>query len=113
MLIHVSSGFLELIAAGPIEIIIAGMVLYDLLGWASLVGEALMLVSMIVPGVMLKYFVKLQERQRKAIDARIGLMVSLFIVLVSQIFLTKIYPCRQKHLVLSESSSSLGWRGYG
>lgn len=38
-----------------------------------------MLLSMIVPGIMMKYLVKLQKRQRKALDARIGLVVKLLL----------------------------------
>jgi ABC-type multidrug transport system fused ATPase/permease subunit len=64
-----------LVGTVPIEIILAVVFLYDLLGWSSLVGVALMLVTMFVPIVLAKFLANIQRRLREATDHRIGLMV--------------------------------------
>ncbi|KAH0611111.1 uncharacterized protein H6S33_011538 [Morchella sextelata] len=69
-----ASSVLNLVASTPIGIIFTVILLYDLLGWASFVGEGLVIVTMILPGMMLRYYHKLLRQQRKAVDARIGLM---------------------------------------
>lgn len=64
--------FFLLIGSAPIELIFAVWFLYDLLGWSSLVGVALMLLSMAVPGITAKILARIQIKSRKATDARIG-----------------------------------------
>jgi ABC-type multidrug transport system fused ATPase/permease subunit len=64
-----------LVGTVPIEIVLAVVFLYDLLGWSSLVGVALMLATMFVPIVLAKFLANIQRRLREATDHRIGLMV--------------------------------------
>lgn len=65
--------FFLLIGSAPIELVFAVWFLYDLLGWSSLVGVALMLLSMAVPGITAKILARIQVKSRKATDARIGM----------------------------------------
>jgi hypothetical protein len=64
-----------LLGSVPIEIILSLIFLYDLLGWSSLVGVALMMATMVVPILMAKTLAGIQRRFKEATDARIGLMV--------------------------------------
>jgi ABC-type multidrug transport system fused ATPase/permease subunit len=52
------------------------LLLYNLLGWASLVGVVLMVASLIVPILLARVLARIQKELRLASDARIGLMVS-------------------------------------
>ncbi|KAA8907557.1 P-loop containing nucleoside triphosphate hydrolase protein [Sphaerosporella brunnea] len=67
--------FFMLVGTVPIEIILAVIFLYDLLGWSSLVGVALMIATIFVPVVLAKFLARIQKRLREATDRRIGLMV--------------------------------------
>lgn len=100
---------LNLVASTPIGIIFTVILLYDLLGWASFVGEGLVIVTMILPGMMLRYYHKLLRQQRKAVDARIGLMVNSFF---AQSMISTYNSFRQKHLGPLGLLNSLVWRGF-
>lgn len=66
--------FFLLAGSIPIEIIFSMVFLYDLLGWASLVGVGMMVVTMAVPILLARVMARVQRRLRLATDARIGLM---------------------------------------
>lgn len=63
-----------LLGTVPIEIVLALFFLYDMLGWSSLIGVALMVLTMFIPILLAKTLAKLQKRLRAATDARVGLM---------------------------------------
>lgn len=50
--------------SAPIELIFAVLFLYNLLDWASLVGVAMMVVSIAVPGLTAKVLASIQIRAR-------------------------------------------------
>jgi len=100
--------FFLLVGSVPIEIVLSVVFLYDLLGWSSLVGVALMLATMFVPVMLAKILAKVQKRLRAATDARIGLMVetmnSIRIIKffgMEKPFLGRIRDSRNKELRLS------------
>lgn len=66
--------FFLLVGSVPVEIIFAVVFLYDLLGWASLVGIGMMVATMIVPILIAKSLAKIQRALRESTDARINLM---------------------------------------
>lgn len=110
-----ASSVLNLIASTPIGIVFSVILLYDLLGWASFVGEALIIVTMILPGLMLRYYHKLLKRQRKAIDARIGLMTetlgSIRIIKffgMERVFLKRIHEKRETELRMNRLTLLFG-----
>lgn len=67
--------FFMLVGTVPIEIILSVIFLYDLLGWSSLVGVALMLITMVVPILLARTLAVIQKKLRQSTDARVGLMV--------------------------------------
>ncbi|KAF8476090.1 hypothetical protein BDZ91DRAFT_689962 [Kalaharituber pfeilii] len=66
--------FFLLFGSAPIELVLAVVFLYQMLGWSSLVGVAMMVGSMVVPGFTARKLASIQTKERKATDARIGLM---------------------------------------
>ncbi|KAH8147533.1 uncharacterized protein LAJ45_08360 [Morchella importuna] len=110
-----ASSVLNLIASTPIGIIFTVILLYDLLGWASFVGEGLVIVTMILPGMMLRYYHKLLKQQRKAVDARIGLMTealgSIRIIKffgMERVFLKRIHEKRETELRMNRLTLLFG-----
>ena len=58
------SDLVLLVASAPIELVFAVVFLYQLLGWSSLVGVALMVASLIVPGLTAKVLARFQTNAR-------------------------------------------------
>lgn len=100
--------FFLLVGSVPIEIIFAMVFLYDLLGWASLVGVGMMVVTLIIPILLARMMAKIQRQLRQATDARIGLMSETLTAVriikffgLEEAFLGKIREKREKELKLS------------
>ena len=53
-----------MIGSAPIELVFAVFFLYQLLGWSSLVGVGLMVLSMIVPGFTARKLAAIQTKAR-------------------------------------------------
>lgn len=92
----------------PVEIILSVVFLYGLLGWSSLVGVAMMIVTMIIPGMLAKLLAKVERRTRLASDARIEAMTetlnSVRIIKffgMEKVFLSRIREKRENELWLS------------
>jgi len=92
----------------PIEIFLSVIFLYELLGWSSIVGVVMMLVTMIIPGMLAKLLVKIERRTRLASDARIEAMTetlnSVRIIKffgMEKVFLSRIREKRENELWLS------------
>jgi len=66
--------FFLLAALMPIELVFAVVVLYNLLGWSSLVGVGISLVTMPLPAYLATSLSSMQKEARKATDARIGVI---------------------------------------
>lgn len=100
--------FFLLVGSVPIEIIFAVFFLYDLLGWASLVGVGMMVITMIVPILLARMIAAVQRQLRQATDARIGLMSETLTAVriikffgLEEAFLGRIREKREKELKLS------------
>jgi ATP-binding cassette subfamily C (CFTR/MRP) protein 1 len=63
--------------SGPLQITLAFVSLYNLLGWPAFVGVAIMAISVPLQTVIAKYLKKLQEEQMKNRDRRTRLMSEL------------------------------------
>ncbi|PWW78291.1 P-loop containing nucleoside triphosphate hydrolase protein [Tuber magnatum] len=91
------------------EAILFSMIfLYGLLGWSSIVGVAMMIVTMIIPGILAKLLSKVQRRTRLASDVRIEAMTetlnSVRIIKffgMEKVFLSRIREKRENELWLS------------
>ncbi|RPB16599.1 hypothetical protein P167DRAFT_500063 [Morchella conica CCBAS932] len=111
--------FFLLVGSVPVEIIFAVVFLYDLLGWASLVGIGMMVATMIVPILIAKSLAKIQRALRESTDARINLMSETLTAVriikffgLEGAFLEKIREKREAELRLSliNTICSLGLR---
>ncbi|KAF8636372.1 hypothetical protein AX17_003557 [Amanita inopinata Kibby_2008] len=63
--------------SGPFQIILAFISLYDLLGWAAMVGVAIMIISIPLNTFIARVLKKMQEQQMKNRDKRTRLMSEL------------------------------------
>jgi len=102
------SDFFLLFGSVPIEIILSVVFLYGMLGWSSLVGVAMMIVTLIIPGILGKLLVKIDRRARLASDARIEVMTetlnSVRIIKffgMEKVFLSRIREKRENELWLA------------
>ncbi|KAJ9099303.1 hypothetical protein QFC21_004184 [Naganishia friedmannii] len=66
--------YLHIAWSGPLQIILAFISLYRLIGWQSFVGVAIMVVSLPINTVISRYLKDLQKEQMKNKDARSRLM---------------------------------------
>ena len=92
----------------PVEIVLSVVFLYGLLGWSSIVGVAMMIVTMIIPGMLAKLLAKVERRTRLASDARIEMMTetlnSVRIIKffgMEKVFLSRIREKRENELWLA------------
>ena len=92
--------------------------LYGLLGWSSIVGVTMMVITMIIPGMLVKLLAKIKRKARLASDARIETMTetlnSVRIIKcfgMEKVFLSRIREKREDELWLSFHSMlcSLGF----
>lgn len=100
--------FFLLVGSVPIEIIFAMVFLYDLLGWASIVGVSMMIITLVIPILLARVIARIQRQLRQATDARIGLMSETLTAVriikffgLEEAFLEKIREKREKELRLS------------
>lgn len=100
--------FFLLVGSVPIEIIFAMVFLYDLLGWASIVGVSMMIITLIIPILLARVIARVQRQLRQATDARIGLMSETLTAVriikffgLEKAFMEKIREKREKELRLS------------
>ncbi|RPA89809.1 hypothetical protein L873DRAFT_1831877 [Choiromyces venosus 120613-1] len=108
LLIYFYSDFFLVFGSVPVEILFSVVFLYGLLGWSSLVGVAMMVVTMIIPGMLAKLLAKVRRRTRLASDARIEMMTetlnSVRIIKffgMEKVFLSRIREKRENELWLS------------
>ncbi|KAJ9104123.1 hypothetical protein QFC19_004107 [Naganishia cerealis] len=66
--------YLHIAWSGPLQIILAFISLYRLIGWQSFVGVAIMVVSLPINTALSRYLKKLQKEQMSNKDARTRLM---------------------------------------
>ncbi|KAF8340537.1 metal resistance protein YCF1 [Cantharellus anzutake] len=66
--------YLLMILSGPFQVMLAFISLYDLLGWPSFVGVAVMLIAVPINAKMARFLKTLQEKQMKNRDARTRMM---------------------------------------
>ncbi|KAF8527278.1 P-loop containing nucleoside triphosphate hydrolase protein [Gautieria morchelliformis] len=66
-----------IVLSGPLQITLAFISLYNLLGWPAFVGVAIMAISIPAQTIIAKYLKKLQEKQMKNRDQRTRLMSEL------------------------------------
>jgi len=92
----------------PIVIIFSLIFLYGLLGWSSIVGVIMMVITMIIPGMLVKLLAKIKRKTRLASDARIETMTetlnSVRIIKffgMEKFFLSRIREKRENELWLS------------
>ena len=92
----------------PIVIIFSLIFLYGLLGWSSIVGVIMMVITMIIPGMLVKLLAKIKRKTRLASDARIETMTetlnSVRIIKffgMEKVFLSRIREKRENELWLS------------
>ncbi|KAG0635925.1 hypothetical protein HOY80DRAFT_892204 [Tuber brumale] len=107
-ILNFCSDFFLVFGGVPIEVLFSVIFLYDLLGWSSLVGVAMMIITMIIPGMLAKLLAKIQRRSRLASDARIETMTetlnSVRIIKffgMEKVFLSRIREKRENELRLS------------
>lgn len=108
MLIYFYSDFFLVFGSVPVEIVLSVVFLYGLLGWSSIVGVAMMIVTMIIPGMLAKLLAKVERRTRLASDARIEMMTetlnSVRIIKffgMEKVFLSRIREKRENELWLA------------
>ena len=92
----------------PIVILFSLIFLYGLLGWSSIVGVTMMVITMIIPGMLVKLLAKIKRKTRLASDARIETMTetlnSVRIIKyfgLEKVFLSRIREKRENELWLS------------
>lgn len=66
-----------IVISGPLQMTLAFVSLYDLLGWPAFVGVAIMAISVPAQTLIAKYLKNLQEEQMKNRDKRTRLMSEL------------------------------------
>ncbi|ODQ52786.1 hypothetical protein SAICODRAFT_80947 [Saitoella complicata NRRL Y-17804] len=69
--------FFLLVVAAPVEIIVALVFLYQLMGWSAFVGFGMLIATLPIPGLLTTRLAKMQKEVMAATDARIGLVSEL------------------------------------
>jgi len=91
----------------PIVILFSLIFLYGLLGWSSIVGVTMMVITTIIPGMLVKLLAKIKRKTRLASDARIETMTETLYSIINLLYCTITLVTSFLNLSIDDPQTSL------